>query len=207
MYWKIASLLIFAIFCLWVWYESKKSVKNMQNDENAFWERERQANNVRRKSLDGLEYITIPSDLPFDVCTENDNIRGYISIIRELMDEKIVNFTGYSNTELKLKYGTANITALSSYDQNYTSLVTTLQKWADELLKLSKEEEAYRIMEFSVSTKCDIKRTFVLVGKKYLENGETDKYEELISVAKELRSLNRSAIVLGLEEINSNQED
>ena len=201
MYWKIASLLIFAIFCLWVWYESHRTVRNAKKDEEAFWEREEKANSTRRKPIDHLDYIKVPDDLPFGLKTENDNIASYNKIVEELKGQKILNLTGYTNTDLKLEYGAPNITELSRYDQNYTTLVTTLQKWADELSELNEEDAATKIMEYMIRIKCDIGKTYRLLGKKYLKENNTEAFDDLIETIMGTRSLNKEYIKSSLEEM------
>ena len=66
-------------------------------------------------------------------------------ILRSLSTQKIVNLTGYTNTDLKLSYGTANITCLTEYDQNYTLLVSTLQKWAEVLYRGGAKKECRQV--------------------------------------------------------------
>ena len=200
MYWKIASLLIFALFCAWVFYESKRTVRLLNKDREAFWERERRANATRRKPLDNLDYIEIPGDLPYNLHTDNDDIAAYIRIIEGLKNEKIVNFTGYSNTDLKLEYGAPNITKLSIYDQNYTTLVTTLQKWADVLLSLGENEAAWKMLEYCVSIKTDVGKTYYILGEHYLEEGMDMEYLDLINTAESLRSLNKDNIAQTLKD-------
>lgn len=201
MYWKIASLLIFAIFCLWNWYEMKSRARKEDRREEAFWEREAKANTVRRKPIDHLDYIRIPDNLPVNLLPENEEIQNCIKVINSLKEDKILNLTGYSNTDLKLEYGAPNLTELSRYDSNYTSLVTTLQKWADILMDKGYEEEAFDIMEYIVSTKADIGKTYRLLAKHYLSNEESDKYNSLIATAKELKSINTKYIVESIEKM------
>lgn len=200
MYWKIASLLIIALFCAWVLYESRRTVRLKEKREAAFWERERIANTTRRKPIDHLDYITIPDDLPVNLHSDNDIIASCINIIDELRGDKILNLTGYSNTDLKLEFGAPNITELSRYDQNYTTLVTTLQKWADSLLSIGEKEEAIRILEFMASTKCDIKKTYNILADYYLEIGKPEKIRDLIDIVSETKSLNTGFIKAALEE-------
>ena len=200
MYWKIASLLIFALFCLWVLYESHRTVNIARKEKEAFFERERRANMTRKKSLDNLKYITIPEDLPYELHSDNDDILAYSRIIRELTGEKIVNFTGYTNTDLKLMYGAPNITKLSIYDQNYTTLVTTLQKWADLLLSLGDENEAYKMMEYCVDIDTDVGKTYYLLAEHYLDMGSDEKYFKLIETAENLRSINKDNIAQNLKD-------
>ena len=50
----------FIVFCIWLGYEIHKHRNMEAKDYEAFWDREHAANSTRRKSLDGLNYITIP---------------------------------------------------------------------------------------------------------------------------------------------------
>ena len=54
---------IFVIFVLWQAYERKKADKLSAKASEDFWQRESDANNVRRKPLDNEDYITIPDEI------------------------------------------------------------------------------------------------------------------------------------------------
>ena len=126
----------FIVFCIWLGYEIHKHRNMEAKDYEAFWDREHAANSTRRKSLDGLNYITIPVEtFPFGLVPQNEQIAEYEQTIRDLAKEPVVNLTGFSNTDLKLEYGAPNIDLLSLYDQRYTTLVCTLQSWAALLYK------------------------------------------------------------------------
>lgn len=200
MYWIIASFIMFAVFCVWSRIEVSIKMKQENEREKNFWKRELDANSVRRKPIDHLDYIRIPDNLPVNLLNDNDDIKDIIDTVNRLKTEKILNLTGYTNTDLKLEYGAPNITELSKYDQSYTLLVTTLQKWADILLDNGYSTEAISIMEYLVSTKADIGRTYRLLAKHYKENGLMSEYDNLIAVAKELKSLNSNSITEWLKE-------
>lgn len=201
--WKFIFLAIFAVFCLWTMVESKLSQRREERKEDAFWERENKANSVRRKPIDALDYIHIPDNLPTDLLKDNIEIPEILATIDRLRGKKILNLTGYTNTDLKLKYGAPNITELSAYDQNYTALVTTLQKWADILTDSGYEKEAVDIMEFMVSTSVDIGKTYRLLAKFYLKNSQEEKYNNLLETARNLKSLNGPYILRSIEELKS----
>ena len=138
-----ASFIVMGIFFN---ISMRRVSRKVEQKEEDFWERERSANNVRKKSLDTLEYIHIPYDLlPFETYGENGILKSAEEELLALKDEKIVNFTGISNTDLKLEYGTANITLLTQYDQNYTSMVVSLQKWGEELYNQGHSETLWRV--------------------------------------------------------------
>ena len=117
----------FIIFIILVSYEISKSRKNSRKIRQTYWDRENAANSTRRKPLDNLNYITIPFDsLPMDTLKDNSQIMEYHETLHHLADAPIVNFTGLSNTDLKLEYGAPNIDLLTRYDQSYTTLVKML---------------------------------------------------------------------------------
>ena len=59
---RIPLLASFIVFVIWLSYEIKKSNRSVTQQEKSFWEKERQANLTRKKSLKDLAYITIPLD-------------------------------------------------------------------------------------------------------------------------------------------------
>ena len=179
----------------------KKQAKTHKQQEDEFWEREKRANSVRRKSLDGLQYIKIPLEsFPTHLLNENSDVQECISILESLTSQKIVNLTGFSNTDLKLEYGTANISVLTEYDQNYTVLIRTLQKWADILTEAGYAKESVPLLEFAVSTGTDISRTYYILAEYYASRGQYGEIDRLREVAKNLRSGNRDIIVRHLKE-------
>lgn len=198
---KFPFLASFIIFILVSLRANRRNRKNQEKTERSFWNRENQANNVRRKSLDDLDYIHIPFDrLPTQLMADDPKVADNLRLLQELSAQKIVNLTGYTNTDLKLKYGTANITLLSEYDQNYTLLVRTLQNWADVLWDAGYEKEAAEILEFALKTHTDVSRTYYRLAKYYASRGESFRIDELISLAGELRSANKNVIVHTLQE-------
>lgn len=168
--------------------------------EKSFWEREREANQTRRKSLDNLDYIQIPMDrLPTHLMTDDATVADCLDILNSLTTLKIVNLTGYTNTDLKMEYGAANISTLSECDQNYTLLVCTLQKWADVLWNAEHKKEAVSVMEFALETHTDVSATYYKLAEYYHSQGEDSRITELIDAAETLHSASKNAIVRTLK--------
>ncbi len=198
---KLPFLASFIVFIIWLSYSITRSRRAMERQEKAFWDREKQANRTRKKSLDSLAYITIPLEtLPLDACADREDVKECLDIIHTLSEQTIVNLTGYSNTDLKLMYGAPNITALTCYDQNYTLLARTLQKWASLLYEQGLVSQARTILEFAVSTHTDVSGTYRLLSSIYRAGGETEKLAELLLVAQSLNSASRNIIVRILQE-------
>lgn len=207
----------FIVFGFLFSFSLKKRTKKEKQYVDNFWEREREADSTRRKSLENLDYIAIPlKELPMDILTQLPEIKEYHDKIRELADKKIVNFAGYSNTELKLEYGAPNINLLSEYDQNFEDLITLLQEWASLLLQnwgegaqLCPEEErkqaAKKILAYAVSIGTDITASYEKLVKLYLEYGEQEKIPALREKAEKIRSLSKPRILALLTEAEKGQ--
>lgn len=194
----LASFLLFIVVIFFIMKNQQNKAKTLETE---FWSREQRANSVRRKSLDDLNYIKIPLEaFPTHLLNDNSEVLECISILESLTSRRIMNFTGHSNTDLKLEYGTANLEVLTEYDQNYTVLVRTLQKWADCLIAGGYQKEAVSLMEFAVSTGTDISRTYYLLAEYYASLGQYREIDRLRTVAKELLSANRNVIVKHLQE-------
>lgn len=180
----------------------KTHTRSMQQEQNSFWSRELASNHVRKKPLDNLNYISIPLEtLPVNSHTDNEIIDDCISTLTTLSERKIVNLTGITNTDLKFTYGTANITALSEYDQNYTLLVTTLEKWADTLLSLEAISDAKAILEYAVSIQSDVSKTYLQLADIYVQTGQRSQIAALTEAAEKLNSSSGKIIVRKLKEL------
>lgn len=186
---------------------SSKNQKSAAAMEQDYWKKERAANNTRRKSLDDLPYIRLPLEIfPMELLADVPKVEDYRQIILSLKDLPIVNFTGLSNTELKLRYGAPNIDLLTSYDQNYTLLVRTVQQWAQALYDGGFPDKACQLLEFSVSTGTDVSATYRLLCKIYLEQGTPEKIKSLYPVAESLNSAMQKTIVRILRESDQSSD-
>ncbi len=203
---KFPFLASFILLIIFFNIRSRRVSRKTEEREQDFWARELESNSVRKKSLDSLEYVHIPFDLlPFGTAGDNEMLQKCEDDLTALKDEKIVNLTGITNTDLKLEYGTANITPLTEYDQNYTALVCALQSWGQELYNQARFEDAAKVLEFAVKTRTDITATYRLLIDMYKtklgynEDEITKKLDGLVPIAKNLNSLSRGTILKLLE--------
>lgn len=192
----LASLVVFILIMS---YFIKRSDKKMEHALDDFFEKEKKANHTRKKSLENLPYITIPDSVLSITPDEEDGMDALL-MLQSLSHEKIVNFTGITNTDLKLTYGTANITVLTQYDQNFTLLVRSLQKLAEALKKAQRYSDEKTVLEFAISIKTDISASYRDLAELYVKEGSPEKIQELIIAAKELNTAMAPAIVRSLEE-------
>ncbi len=195
----LASFILLAAL---IAHQLSRSDKNSKKAEENFWNREREANSIRKKPLDDLNYIQIPYEtLPFHILTENQQVRDCMEQVNSLKDLKIVNLAEFTNTDLKLKYGTANITVLSEYDQNFTLLVRTLYKWGRLLYEAGYEEEALIPLEFAISIGTDVSGNYKLLASIYKSKEQVSKIEDLTASAGNLTSIMKKPILTFLSDI------
>lgn len=189
------------ILSIWIAYQRLKGDKITKKQSEAFWARERDANLARRKDLSSLNYITIPfENLPFSE-SSNQEIIYIQKQIKNLGDQKIVNLSGLSNTDLKLSYGVANISLLSSYDENFTTLIRCLNKWGELLLRDQNIADATTVLEYAVLCGSDISQTYLSLAGIYLDNGDYDRLTKLRDHAEQISSPLKEALLLKLNAI------
>ncbi|MBE5870910.1 MAG: hypothetical protein E7294_06595 [Lachnospiraceae bacterium] len=185
----------FIVLIIWLKYEIGKADRLKAKASDSFWDKEMQANNVRKKSLDNLHYVEIPYDLiPRDLLTEYEAMRDSLAMIDALSGKKIVNLNGITNTDLKLSYGTANITPLSEYDENYTKLITALYTIASLLYENGYAGQAVPLLEFGVMTGTDMSGYYRLLQKHYRSTKEPGKLDWLKSCAEKVEGMMKDSI-------------
>ncbi len=192
----VSMILVFLINIV-----SKRNQRDAEAEERAFIEKEQKANTTRRKDISNLDFITIPPCLSSPSGLLSEEIAETEKQIAALQDKKIVNFTGITNTDLKLTYGAANIDALSEYDNNYLKLVRLIVKYAKQLIDAGLTEKAKEILEFGMSVKTDVSANYTLLAKLYKDEGNTEKIKEIRLIAEQLNSLTKAKLLRDLDDI------
>ncbi len=168
-----------------------------------FWAMESKANSTRRADISGLDYLNIPLDtLPMDDL-KSAGFEKLASQLEELSTRKIINLSMYTNTELKMMYGPANLPDLSAYDENYIATIRLLNKIGVELTENGHPELAGKFLSYGVSIGSDITNTYTLLGQYYMDSQLTSEFDNLILRASTLTSLSKDAIINKLNNIKS----
>ena len=150
-----------------------------------------------------LDYITIPvEELPCPNLNDEE-ITEVQKRLQTLASEKIVNFTGITNTELKLQYGAPNIELLMAFDKNYLELVRSLYRYGKLLYDQGYKEEATTILEYGISIKTDVSANYTLLASIYKEKNDTKRIDFLISQAETLNSLTKNSLLANLMTIRN----
>lgn len=225
---KTLILAIAIIILVSVRFGKPAGAKEAEQKRKEFWEREREADRTPKKDISGLDYLTVPvSALPFHfeaavpepdtatvtpaplsddlLSTLPKELKQELSYtekqILKLTGKRIKNFTGLSNTDLKLAYGAANLPILSTCDQNFTVLVRTLQKWGTLLCEADCKEDAITVFSYAVSIQSDITATYVTLANLYAEAGQPEDIHALIKQAEKLPTLLNDSLLRSLADI------
>ncbi len=186
------------LLMIWIYYQKSRTDRSAKSAHDAFWEKEREANMTRKKDISQLDYIVIPIEqLPFPAL-EDEEITEVQKRLQKLATEKIVNFTGITNTELKLQYGAPNIELLMAFDKNYLELVRSLYRYAKLLYDNGYKEEATAILEYGISIKTDVSANYTLLASIYKEQNDTKRIDFIISQAEMLNSLTKNSLLNNL---------
>ncbi len=199
----LVNFSVLFIFILWLQYEIRKNNRLTKKKSELFWERERQANLTRKADISELEYIEIPLERLPMADHADPTINSYRDTIRNLSSKKIVNLTGFTNTDLKLKYGAANITLLSEYDNHYTVLVSILQKWGERLYHHGNTMDAVSVLEFAIMCLTDVRKSYLLLAQIYANQHTPEKIDDLLEILPFTKVLRKDALAEELRKIKN----
>ena len=192
----------FIIFIVWTQYEMKKDSKAIKKREDEFLAREYEANHTEKKDISDLPLMHIDESViplpPDGMFTDEDDIVGYIKNLKNIIKEPMIDLSEYSNTDLKLTYGTANFTLLSQYDTNYSSFLLLLTNLARgyarrELYDLA--ERTYRVALESGSIKL---QDYTGLAEVYLAQDNPAGITELIEEVRESELPRKDGIIEAL---------
>lgn len=186
-----------------IWRRSAYNNNHTKRENQSFWDRESAANSVRKKDISNLDYISFnPDDLPI----ESANALGLNKLTEELYsftERKIINLSQYSNTDLKMMYGPANLEFLSEYDNNFTTLIKLLNKISKELTNMNQSTLAKEFLEYSIKIGSDLSSDYELLGTIYHNDNNEEGFNMLIQQASGITSLSKDIITSKLNNIKS----
>ena len=110
------------IFLLVIIFIAANTFRTKQRQKELFdhfLQKENEANQTRRQSLDTLSYIDVPLERFPLGRYEAEIFSSYETSLCTLSQTKMLNLNGQTNTDLKLKYGVANLDTLLEYEKNF----------------------------------------------------------------------------------------
>lgn len=171
--------IFFVAFAAFAAFKRSRQTQNQNHANLSFLERERIANNTRKKDISNLNYLNFCAErLPLSVC-EDPTLNAIETTLKELADQKIINLSQYSNTDLKMMYGPANLTALSEYDDNYHRLATTLTAYAVRLEELNHVAAATAALEYAMELGIQFSQIYLKLAELYRKQHTPEKISSI----------------------------
>ena len=106
----------------------------------------------------------------------------------------MVNLTEYSNTDLKLMYGVANLELLTEYENNYTELIKSLAVLGHSLIEHNDTADAVSYLEYSLRIGSDIRQVYSDLKDIYTSQNNTASLNKLKQYGSLVKSVNKEAI-------------
>lgn len=181
----------------------KKSTRSGSERSKKYWEREQKANSTRKQDISTLNYIKWDDSLPAidnsltlaDILNNSPEALKAYNNIQTLKTEPMLNLSEYSNTDLKLKYGVANLDTLTQYEDNYTSFIKSLSELGHILIEHKDISDATAFLEYAVRIGSDIRLTYTDLYALYSEAENASKIRQLRQYASIIKSVNKDLIV------------
>ncbi len=181
----------------------KKSTRSGSERSKKYWEREQKANSTRKQDISTLNYIKWDDSLPAidnsltlaDILNNSPEALKAYNNIQTLKTEPMLNLSEYSNTDLKLKYGVANLDTLTQYEDNYTSFIKSLSELGHILIEHKDISDATAFLEYAVKIGSDIRLTYTDLYALYSEAENASKIRQLRQYASIIKSVNKDLIV------------
>ena len=181
--------------------------KKMDNDNEAFYERERKANATPKKDISNLTYIKVPLDKFPIGQIEDEDIKVIEDKLIALSEKDILNLTGKTNTDLREEYGVPNFDKMQEVGENFNELTVTLVDYGNELMLRNMLDEAISVLEYGIAIKTDVSKNYTLLGDCYKQKNQPRKIKVLREQAERYDGIMRESIIRHLDELLEGEEN
>ena len=181
--------------------------KKMDNDNEAFYERERKANATPKKDISNLTYIKVPLEKFPIGQIEDDEIKVIEDKLVALSEKDILNLVGKTNTDLKEEYGVPNFDKMQEVGENFNELTVTLVEYSNELILRNMLVETISVLEYGIAIKTDVSKNYTLLGDCYKQKNQPRKIKVLREQAERYDGIMRESIIRHLDELLEGEEN
>ena len=181
--------------------------KKMDNDNEAFYDRERKANATPKKDISNLTYIKVPLEKFPIGQIEDEEIKVIEDKLVALSEKDILNLVGKTNTDLKEEYGVPNFDKMQEVGENFNELTVTLVEYSNELMLRNMLDKAISVLEYGIAIKTDVSKNYTLLGDCYKQKNQPRKIKVLREQAERYDGIMRESIIRHLDELLEGEEN
>lgn len=199
--------ILFVILIFVLQHHLRKNTKLNDKAKDDFWQKEQASLVVRKKEFTPKDYIvpnianltlSIPEDLAPDDALQ---LKSLVKRIKDLSKQDMMNFNYLTNTELRLKFGTANQTIITNNENTYNNFLKALASYAFFMNDNNHINESIQALEQCIELGSDYSEHFIYLGQLYINQHLNSDLQELIDTANNLNSLNKKGILEKLESL------
>ena len=199
--------IIFIIFILVFQHHLRKNNKIERKLKDEFWQKEESSLVIRKKEIPQEYYIhsdisSLSLSIPENIDPgDKGQVKQLIKRIKDLSNQDMMNFNQLSNTELRLKFGTANQSIITNNEYTYHNFLKTLASYASLMKEYDKGDESIKALELCISLGSDYSQHFYALGQLYLDQHMTSKLKHLKQIVLDRDFLNQKGILNKLESL------
>lgn len=177
-------LVCFLIFIGWLLYEQRKSRKVAEQESKDFWAREQEANQTRKKDISNLPLLHVSEEEIPVADTDNNSVLYYVGQVKEIIKNPMMDFSDYTNTDLKLAYGVGNFKTISEYDETFHEFLIALGSLARSYEKADLLDYAIRTYLLAIRYGTRQVADYEALARIYLRKDQPEKIQELLDMIK-----------------------
>ena len=157
------------IIVLTFYFKTRKSDAKQEKLYKSFFNDEHNADLSRKKDPVPEDYLAVdihtlpireyPDEPAYTRVAARQNNVLEISHLPMICD-----MHGMSNRELKLKYGTANLETIVTYEDNYNRFIHNLIEWGAALAALGNTSDAIAVFEAAIEYRCDRSQAYTMLA-------------------------------------------
>ncbi|MDF1616488.1 hypothetical protein [Petrocella sp. FN5] len=185
----------------------RKNSKIEDAAHDAFWKKEASSLVVRKRDLEPNDYIQtslsekyMKDQTFFDGIQAPDLYRQQMYLF-DLSQKPMVNFQNLDNADVRLQFGTATITAVEAYENNYVQYIKTLFLLAKGLIAVGQEDLAKHYLEEGIAVDTDIRGNYTLLATIYKQHQQEKALTNLYERAMNLNTLTKNQLIKELDQI------
>lgn len=172
-----------------------------------FWDNEQKSLFVRKKTIDDSEYLHPNLEgfpyYPIDYFKNLDREDLFYAQEKCFTCAKMpmMNLAGLMNSEVRFKYGTANLTFIENSEQNYNNYLRSLYNLGKGYYELQQYDHAIVVLVEGVAMRTMISEHYIILAKLYRSLNQVESLNNLINQVNSLNSASKNKLLKTLNTI------
>lgn len=199
--------ILFVIFILIFQHNLRKQSTTLEKSRKEFWELEEKSYFSRKEPIEPELFLKTNSESLPKNSREFFQEKGKESLF--LVQEKcfevsalpMINLSDTLNSQVRLKYGAANLGLIQNYEINYNSYLTHLYKLGKGYSDMGLDNDAILFLEEAINLCSESSDHYILLGQLYKRTNDHKKLDALYQNAQGLNTITKNKVVSALDQL------